>query len=504
MTPTVDITKGSLLTKLLHHGSLYFIGNVITRFVNLLLIPLDTRLFTPDDYGTIVTITSTTRMMVIFVGLYLDSAYSRFYHEYKHDPVLLRRHISTLYWFVMAWGLGVVAVSLGIVAWVVRPAIPIWPVFVLAFISPLFTQLGMMSQSYLQQNHRSGLQVSVTLMNLALNVGVMLLAVGVLHVGMVGKFIGIFCGTGLFFAIGTVILVREGYLRLTFSWPMLVQSLRFSIPLLPNAAGGWIAGFSDRILLSLYGPVAETGVYNVGYSLGMGFSLFSQSIFMVYGPIIYALMTQDMQAARQRIERFAPYYLLLMLAVLLALSLFAPEIVTILTPAEYAGATAIVSVVLFAYFLGSQYQISVAILGFTKKTGIISSGAIGQGIINLGLNLLLIPHFGKMAAAWTTVAAIAFYTTWMIAWSQKIYPLRVSLARILVIILSIGVPALGYWISSIVVPFSSWPIAVAIKLCTLAAAAILAWLLGGVEPADKTLLSKRARALVARWARPSG
>lgn len=498
MTRIVDVTRGSLVSKLLRHGSLYFIGNVITRFVSLLLIPLDTRLFSSDDYGTIVTITSATRMMVVFVGLYLDAAYNRFYHEYKHDPLLLRRHISTLYWFVMVWGLAVVTVALILVGLIIRPGIPVWPVFVLAFMSPLFTQLGMMSQAYLQQNHRSGLQVSVTLVNLALNIGVMLLAVGVFKVGMVGKFIGIFCGTGLSFILGTFILSREGYLRFTFSWPMLVKSLRFSIPLIPNIAAGWITGFSDRILLSMYGPIAETGVYNVGYSLGMGITLFSQSVFMVYGPMIYAMMTQNKEVARQRIERFVPYYFMLMLWLCFALSLFAREIVTILTPAQYIGAALIVPVVLFAYFLGSQYQTSVAVLSFEKKTGIISTGAIIQAIVNFGLNLIFIPSFGKMAAAWTTVAALGCYTAWMIYWSQKSFYLKVSLRRIGLAILAVGAVVPVYLVLNTFVS-ASLPLSVALKLAVLTCVLLVLWFFGGVEPVDRVRFKMGARALVARY-----
>lgn len=496
--PIVDITRGSLIGKLLRHGSLYFIANVITSFVSLLLIPLDTRLFSPDDYGAIVTITSATRVMVIFVGLYIDAAYNRFYHDYKHDPLLLRSHVSTLYWFVVAWGLLVVAVSLAVVEFVIKPGIPTWPTFVLAFMAPWFTQLALMSQAYLQQNHRSGLQVSVSLSNLGLNIAVMVVAVGVFKIGMLGKFIGIFCGTGLSFLWGTFILSREGYLRFTFSWPMLREALRFCLPLIPNIAAGWIAGFSDRLLLSLYGPTAETGVYNVGYSLGMGLSLFSQAVFMVYGPMIYAMMTQNKQVARQRIERFVPYYFMLMLWLCLALSLFAREMVTLLTPKQYVGAAAIVPVVLLAYFLGSQYQTAVMILSFEKKTGLISSGAIIQAVVNLGLNVVFIPMFGKVAAAWTTVAAVGFYTAWMLYWSQKNFYLKINLHRIGLTTLIVGVMALAYLGFEAFAP-AAWPVAAIVKLGVLAGIGLGLWRLGCIETAEKTWIKQRAQSLVARY-----
>jgi O-antigen/teichoic acid export membrane protein len=484
LTQIVDITQGSVVSKLLRHGSLYFIGNAVASFVNLLLIPLDTRLFSPDEYGIIVTIISITRFMAIFVGLYLDAAYNRFYHEYKHDSYLLRGYISTLYWFVMIWGLAVVVVALTIVGLIVRPGVPVWPTLALAFMAPLFTQLGLMSQAYLQQNHRSGLQVSVLLSNLALNVSVMLITVGVFKVGIAGKFIGIFCGTGLSFLLGTSILAHEGYLRLAFSWHMLIESLRFSLPLLPNIAAGWITGFSDRILLSIYGPVTETGIYNVGYSLGMGITLFSQSVFMVYGPMMYAMMTQDKDVARRRIERFVPYYFMLMLWIFFALSLFAREVVSVLAPAQYQTATSIVPVVLFAYFWGSQYQTSVTILSFMKKIGLISAGAIIQAIINFTLNLLLIPYFGKLAAAWTTVIAVAFYALWMAYWSQRYFPLKINLRRIGLAILSIGTMVTVYLVLAPLVS-ASILFTVALKLAVLISAVMILWLSGGIESSDK-------------------
>lgn len=495
---TVDITKGNLISKLLRHGSLYFIGNAIMRSVSLLLIPLDTHLFTPDDYGTIITIISSTRVLIIFLGLYLDAAFSRFYHDYKQDSALLRRYVSTLYWFILGWGLFVDALSLTGVALFVHTSVPVWPVFVLAFTAPLFTQLSLVSQTYLQQNHRSGLQVSITLSNLVLNIAVMLIAVGVFKVGMVGKFIGIFCGTGLSLVLGTFIMVREGRLGFTFSYSMLAESLRFSIPLMPNIAAGWIAGFSDRILLSIHGPVAETGVYNVGYSLGMGLTLFSESVFMVYGPMMYAMMTQDVAKARVRIERFVPYYFMLMLWLCLALSLFAREIVTLLTPTEYSGAAVIVPVVLFAYFVGSQYKTAVVLLSFEKKTGVISIGAIIQAMINFGLNLMLIPAFGKMAAAWTTVLAIGFYTAWMVYWSQKHFRLRVNIHRIGLALLSAGLLVLVFLILQGLLT-ATWSVTVVLRLGILAGVLLMLWLFGGIETVDKARITGQARTMVTRY-----
>jgi O-antigen/teichoic acid export membrane protein len=497
MREVTDIAQGSLFGKLSRHGTIYFVSNATMRFVHFLLIPMDTHFFNPDDYGVIVTVISSTKILTVFVGLYLDAAYARFYHEYKHDPVLLRQYTSTIYWFSVGWGALVTAVSLAIVGLIVRPGIPIWPILFLAFLDPWFTQLGMLSQSYLQQNLRSTLQVCVALFTLALNVGVMLLLVGVFHVGIVGKFMGIACGSGLLFILGAFILSHDGYLHFTFSPAMLIQSLRYAVPLLPNLAAGWITTFSDRILLTWHGSTAETGVYNVGYSLGMGFTLFSLSIFQVYGPVFFARMRQNKELAQQQMERFIPYYFMLMLWLCLAFSLFAREMVAILTPGSYLGAATVLPVVLLAYFLGSQYQPALAILAFEKKTGLISAAAIIQALVNLSLNLILIPSFGKTAAAWTTVAAISAYTAWMVFWAHRLFRLRMDLQRMGLAALIGGAAILLYWIFAMSAPASQL-LAIPFKSGLLMMVPLGLWFLGGIRPADKALFKERGRVLIMR------
>jgi len=494
---TVDITQGSLVSKLLRHGSLYFVSKAIASFINILLIPIETRIFSPTEYGTIVTITSAVRVMAVFIGLSLDSAFVRYYHEYKDNSDLLKRETSTTFWFMALWGGIVVVAGLVGIAWF-KPDLPVWPTLTLAVGAALLLQLGMLSQAYLQQNHRSGLQVTITLIYLGTNVSTMLLMVLVFGSGVVGKFIGTFCGAAIFLVLGTLILTREGLLRFTFSKSMLTEGLRYSLPLLPNAAAGWIAGYSDRLLLSKYGPIAETGVYNVGYSLGMALSLFSQSVFMVYGPMIFAMMKKDPNIARQRIERFIPYYFSFMLWLWLTLALFAQEIVNTLTPSGYESAASVVPIILFAYFLGSQYQTFIAALSFERKTALISAGAILQAFVNLGLNLVLIPLYGKTAAAWTTVLAIGIYTAWAMFWSQRSFALNINLRRIAITALVIGGAALTYVAFINIMSSAPTQIETTFKISLSLGVLFILWFVGGIEPSDKIWLKARATTLISR------
>lgn len=490
----VDITQGGLLGKLIRYTPIYLISSTIIAFTAFLLLPVNTRIFTQTEYGAIATLDSASDLVLILVSINLIAAFTRYYYEYKDNPEDLVRYISTIYWFMVGWG--VLAVGAAVLA---APAflpeiIPTWPVLILAFGSTILIQLGQLGGVYLQQNHRPGMQVSLNLANFLTHALVMIILAGAFKLGLTGKYIGVLMGGALSAAISTIVLYREGLLRFRFSWPMLRESLLFSIPLLPNVASGWITGVSDRILLSIYGTLEDTGVYNVGYLLGRGITIFSEAIFMVYGPMIFAMIKKDPLVARKRIERFVPYYFMFMAWIFVALSLFAPEIIQVVVPKKYSGAALITPIVLFAYFLGSQYKTFTFLLAYQKRTALIAVGAIMQAVINFGANLLLIPLYGKTAAAWTTVAAIGAYFVWMLFWSQRYFHLQLSYQRIVISGLLIALSGLAgvYFFFINPITGSFW-LSVGIKSALLIAAVMAVWMLGGILPVDKQQILTRMR-----------
>ena len=491
-----DITQGGLLSKLMQHGSVYFVASAILNFTGLLLLPVNTRLFSEAEYGAISTIDSATRVLWVFTSLYLNSAFARFYHEYKDDAAALQRHTSTIYWFLVAWGVMVAVVLLLLMQWFSAiEAVPIWPVIALAFCTPVLMQIGRLGADYLRQNHRSLPNVALSIGNVLLHVLLMLLLVGWFGLGLTGKYIGLLVGA-LFFAIGgTWMLRQDGLLQPVFSGSMLRESLVYALPLLPEVAAGWIMGFSDRLILSWYGSMSETGIYSAGYTLGKGISMFSEAVYMVYGPLVFAMMKKDLATAKVRLERFALYFFIFMAWMYLALSLFAREAVTLLTTREYVAATVIVPIVMLGYLFSSQYKLFVAILSYQRLTWAISSGAILMALLNLGANFLLIPAFGKVAAAWTTVGSLLLYLVWMFFWSQRSFRLALDYRRMATAAGIIGVMLLlGMGLLPRLSPITLSPIAlIGAKLALLGVSAVVIWYSGCILAVDKAQISRQVR-----------
>src|SRR5437588_6133790 len=76
---------------------IYGLSGVISRFVSFFLVPIYTRIFSPEDYGVMTLVSSTISVVAIFVGLGLDSAVHRWYWETEN---LTERKRSIASW---AW-----------------------------------------------------------------------------------------------------------------------------------------------------------------------------------------------------------------------------------------------------------------------------------------------------------------------------------------------------------------------------------------------------------------
>jgi O-antigen/teichoic acid export membrane protein len=72
---------------------------------------------------------------------------------------------------------------------------------------------------------------------------------------------------------------------------------------------------------------------------------------------------------------------------------------------------------------------------YHKKNWIFSSGGILQGSLNLLLNLLFIPVFGYVFAAYSTVVSVLFFTLWIIYWSFKIDSLQLNTTKYIIILI---------------------------------------------------------------------
>ncbi|RLW68251.1 MAG: hypothetical protein B6D68_04045 [spirochete symbiont of Stewartia floridana] len=107
---------------------------------------------------------------------------------------------------------------------------------------------------------------------------------------------------------------------------------------------------------------------------------------------------------------------------------------------SYLEGAEILTILVTSNIFVAQHKIFSSIIYFHRRTWILSSGGLIMVALNLVLNLLLIPRFGRISAAYNTVFVEAGYLVWILFWSMRIERFRVHFLFYFTITMIFGIP----------------------------------------------------------------
>ncbi|MBM2841266.1 MAG: polysaccharide biosynthesis protein, partial [Bacteroidetes bacterium] len=197
----------------------------------------------------------------------------------------------------------------------------------------------------------------------------------------------------------------------------------------------------DRPILLALTNASTVGIYQANYRLGIFMMLIVSMFDFAWRP--FFLTHANDADAKKLFARVLTYFVLLMTAVFLTLSLFLEDVVKLpifwgysILPPEYWHGLAIVPVVLLGYmFLGISNNF-VAGIYIEKKTQHLPANTLIGAFINVAANFLLIPFIGIMGAALATLLSYAAMAIALYVAVQRFYPIRYEFDRIAKIVVA--------------------------------------------------------------------
>ena len=406
--------------------------SVSTKLLGFVLLPVYTRYFTPEAVGTLYIYESIGKLLVVAISLYLDAAFVRFYFGVKSENLRnMTSFFSSHFWFVLVWG-GLTSALLCVSLEKFIPGLPpanylVVPALVL---SQLFAQLVVMLTSV----WAADLNVKkIAVFTLGFSIIAFMLTLYLIIFRQVNWEARVFALTlvgALQLSTITWLSFKYGWLRFRFDIEWIVQSLKFSVPLIPNAVGVGVVMLSDKFILSYYGVLDQVGVYSIAAQFALILYVVNDSVTKIQGSLAMSGMTADVNQAKLKIADFVNIYIPSMLIVFVFVSSLMPLIVTSFFDEQYVEAIEIFMILGWVYVLSGIYRVFTHVIAFHGATWIISTGAIGQALVNVALNLVLIPYYGMYAAACSTVIGMCFYTYWLAWWSQRLEKIVFDYTRI--------------------------------------------------------------------------
>jgi len=414
--------------RLAKHSAIYGLGGLVSRLLGVILLPLYTHYLVPADYGRIETLVAASTVLVIVLRMGISAAFFRFYFD-TPDPERRVVVVRTSFWFTMTMATAGLVVAL-LLASPIAHALRIGdhPNLVRAAAVGLWAQMNYEQlTSLFRVEERSVQFVLASLANILITVGATVALVVGLHKGPVGVLVGNFTGTLCVYLV--LLAYRRYQLGLLFDRALFREMNRFGMPLVPSALALWAINFIDRVFIAVYKGQGEVGVYSVAVRVSSAI-VFLLIAFRTAWPA-FAYSIEDDREAKRTYSFVLTYLVYVTSCASLALGALAPWLVRLLArnPGFHRASEA-VALLAFGGAAYAAYTVLAIGSGRARRTQLnwVISGAAAA--VNVGLNFALIPPYGMVGAAISTVAAYLVLFGGMVVYAQRVYPVAYQWRRV--------------------------------------------------------------------------
>ena len=420
-----------LRNKLFQQSGFYLVGQTLQRAISFLLLPVWTIYLAPSDYGIMGTLAAYSGVLYVLLMFGINGAVTRHYFDFKNDHEAQRRYVSSNFVFlaVVSGTILTILILFGRPLWVhfSSGSIPFQPYVILTLLTCYGGLLYRLPYSLFQAQQKAHKCIAFDLGSFILYSAISLTLVIGWKMGVYGAVLGGCIAQTLITLIITGMLLKEWFVP-KLEWRHVSSSLAFGLPIVPHLLSGWALNFVGRVMLERMAPLDEVGRYTLGCNLGMVLLLIITSINEAFQPYYFNLRTSSPDW-QQKIMRIVLFYVAGIGLVALVGSLFAGELVHLLTPPRYHASARYVPPVLLGYLMVGFYYFVASPVFFLKKTFLLPFITGAAAVLNIGMNYFLIPKYGAIAAAWTTCICYFFMVVVYYLIVQRLDPFPYPLWR---------------------------------------------------------------------------
>ena len=223
--------------------------------------------------------------------------------------------------------------------------------------------------------------------------------------------------------------------------------LKYGLPLVPTSAMFWIIHSSDRYIIGYFMEAKDVGVYAAVYSL-------ANIIYLLLGPLQVVLLPTvsksyddgEISKTRTYLKYSLKYLMMLAIPSAFGLSILASPLLRILTTAEFIPGSVVIPFIAFGILFYGLYQVCMHILYLVEKIPWILLLLSISAVLNIGLNLLLIPRMGILGASMASLIAYAVLGIITTVISLRYFKFDLSFPFIAKSVLASVVMALIIWL----------------------------------------------------------
>ncbi len=420
---------------------IYTIATILTRAVGILLIPIYARYLTQEDYGIISIITPLVTVVLALFDFGMRSTLNRFFFDYPNNSFEQKNAVGNIVMLSATISLFMLALLLIFGSFLFSylfPNIDFYP-FVFYAITTAFFLLFFELKLNLLKVQKKAIQFGIySFLKFLLIVVSTIILVVYYQKGAMGKIISEFVVTAIFSVFAIIVLISE--LKFKPDKKLIKEVFRFALPIVPYALSGIITGFTGRYFVNYYQGLETTAVFNIGFLIGSFMQMVVMSINSAWTPFFNQKAQENKEDTLITFSKLTTYYTLTILFLSLIIIFFSEEAILLLATKKYLGGLKIVPIIVISYLLnGLYFMFAVKIFYVKTANKFLARMNIIAAIINIIICFILIPKFGIVGAAWTSLIYFAIIAVSAFFISQKTYYIPYEYPRLLLLFITWGV-----------------------------------------------------------------
>lgn len=485
------------IARLARNSLIYGAGQIFTRFVTILLLPVFTAYLTPADYGVSSILSLMTFFLTPVFGLGLSIALGMVYFGQNVDRDEKDASIWTAFSILVVSGLTLVVLSVifepALVALLFPGADSGYDYGYLLIVVVATAALSIICQPllvYLQLEDRAPSFVVLTVASALATIGLSVLMVVGLRRGIQGMLEASLLGQAITLALALIPALTAVKLRIRAG--LVPGLLRLGIPLIPSFLSVFVMLQVNKYVIQVDHGLAEVGIYTIGFNFGLFMQLLTGGFTNAWYPFVMSYLGRERQAS-VLFGRIFTYYLLGFGALTLLFYMAARPGVLILTHGvAYREAYVVVGPSATAQMLIGAHSILLGGMYLAKKVQHLMVVQVIAAVCAVFLNIILIPPLGITGASIAVVGGFLIMVVAQYLWNRHAHYLTVEYEWSRIGRYCALYTAYALFFSST----RDWPLAVEIAasvLGTLGMMAYMYWLLLPTERAFVLSLPGRLR-----------
>lgn len=425
-----------MLKSLFKDSITYSIAGFLGRGIAFIMLPLYTRVFSPEDYGILDIINVSILIITNIVSFQLNQSLGRYYVDTDSTSKKITIVTTGFVHYIVSFCITAFMIILfsknisffffgtGLHSGIIK----------IAGLYIIFLSLYYYTSILFRYRFESKRFSSLSVLNVILNASLIIFFVLFLKIGVLGVFWGKLIASILLFSI-SFYLLKDNFNLINISFSVWKKMFKYGAPLIPAVLLLFVIQYCDRFMIIHFLGLNDLGIYAIGIRLASIITLLFIGFKFAWGP--YVFNNYRNPRTKEVVSILFKYLFLLSILFVLIIILFSPELLFILTTKTYYAAHQVIPLLAWStilYTIGAYFSFG---FGIAEKNIFSLYINLVAAIINIILNYFFIPKFGIQGAALATFISMVIFFILSLSFSNRLYKINFHISRLFIPLLAV-------------------------------------------------------------------